>query len=68
MDFSHIIAQLDAEISRISQARDLLSGTDIVHAETKAARATPKTRNLTPEGRKKIADAVRRRWAKQRAK
>jgi len=67
MDFSHIIAQLDAEINRISQARDLLSGKDIVQAEIKAARVTPKTRQLTPEGRQRIAEAVRRRWAKRKA-
>jgi hypothetical protein len=29
--------------------------------------AKPRKRNLTPEGRKRIAEAMKRRWAERRA-
>ena len=35
-------------------------------AETKTAPSTRRKRNLTPEGRKRIADAMKRRWAERR--
>jgi hypothetical protein len=69
---SDILAQIDREIAQLQQARALLGGG---HAATaKKSVASPvarksgrkKKRNLTPEGRKRIAEAVRRRWAEQK--
>lgn len=59
-----IIDSIDAEIARLTAARKALSSVD-----TKAAPAkmTKRKRNLSPEGRKRIAEAVRKRWAKQKA-
>lgn len=57
-----ILAQIDREISRLKQARGLLEGSQTLRA------IQPKKRNLTPEGRKRIAEAVRRRWALQKKK
>ena len=91
MAIEGIIAQLDAEIARLHQVRNLLSATGKVEAKitavkgktakkkpgrpkgtTKAATATTKKagvkRVLSPEARKAIADAQRRRWAAQKAK
>jgi len=85
MAIENIIAQLDAEIARLQQVRNLLSATGKVEAKLTAAKGKPtrKTRNtvkagtkakagvkrvLSPEARKAIADAQRRRWAAQKAK
>lgn len=89
MAIESIIAQLDSEIARLKQVRNLLSATGKVEAKisavkskttkttktakTKAVKATPKTKGvvkrvLSPEARKAIADAQRKRWAAQKAK
>jgi hypothetical protein len=81
MGVSEILATIDHEISQLQQARALLSGSAVPVAKKKPGRPrkTPvavtlvaakpaKKRNLSPEGRKRIADAVKKRWAAQRAK
>jgi hypothetical protein len=65
---SEILAQIDREIAQLQKARVLLKGAT---GRTKAGvpvvkEAASKKRNLTPEGRRRIAEAVKRRWAKQR--
>ncbi len=67
MGVSEILYQIDREIAQLQQARALLSGGTTKSGATVAAkRAGKKKRNLTPEGRKRIAEAVKRRWAEQR--
>ncbi len=70
MGVSEILAQIDSEIAQLQQARALLAGAAIAPKKTKAAPAAKKPgrkkRNLTPEGRKRIAEAVKRRWAEQK--
>jgi hypothetical protein len=69
---SEILAQIDYEIAQLQQARAVLAGGSA--ATPKKAAAAPaakkpgkkKKRNLTPEGRKRIAEAVKRRWAEQK--
>jgi hypothetical protein len=85
MSIENILAQLDAEIARLSQVRNLLSATGKVEAKItsvkgkpgRKARVTGKSsakgatkvkRVLSPEARKAIADAQRRRWAAAKAK
>jgi hypothetical protein len=63
MALDHIIASIDAEISHLKQVRALLSGT--THKD-KAAPAR-KRRKMSAAARKKIAEAQRKRWAKQKA-
>ncbi len=71
MGVSEILAQIDREIAQLQEARSLLGG-GAVAAPKKAAAApvakksVKKKRNLTPEGRKRIAEAVKRRWAEQK--
>ncbi len=83
MAFESILAQLDAEIARLHQVRHLLSGTGKVEAKISDVRlrpvklgrpvgsgkAKPKVvkRVLSPEARKAIADAQRKRWAAAKA-
>jgi hypothetical protein len=68
MGVSEILLQIDREIAQLQRARALLSGAS--NGKVRIARTgksvTKKKRNLTPEGRKRIADAVKRRWAEQK--
>jgi hypothetical protein len=70
VEISDILAQIDLEIAQLQQARVLLGGSASVPRKAAAAPASKKPakkkRNLTPEGRKRIAEAVKRRWAKQK--
>jgi hypothetical protein len=63
---SEILAQLDREIAQLQQARALLTGAAGNKKSYSSSKVVRKKRNLTPEGRKRIAEAVRRRWAEQR--
>ena len=68
MGVSEILVQIDREIVKLQQA--LVEGTGRTSkksASTPTAKKTrKKKRNLTPEGRKRIAEAVKRRWAEQK--
>lgn len=78
MTIDSILAQIDSEIARLTQVRALLSGSGAT--ATKAASKTAskaasapkadgrKKRVLSPEARKRIAEAQRKRWAAQKAK
>lgn len=74
MTIDSILAQLDSEISRLTQVRSLLANTAKSapkFATTKAAKAPTKRRKkrvLSADARKRIADAQRKRWAAQKAK
>jgi hypothetical protein len=69
---TEILAQIDFEIAQLQRARALLSGGSTAAAPKKVVAAPAarkpgkKKRNLTPEGRKRIAEAVKRRWAEQK--
>jgi hypothetical protein len=76
MDVSKILAEIDAKIASLQQARAAILSLE-EGAPVKAKRGRPKgslnavktakkKRNLTAEGRKRIADAMKRRWATQR--
>ena len=79
MALNDVLSLLDAEIARFKAARAILAaGSMVTAAPRKAGRppkvqpASPKVpkhkkkRNLTPEGRARIAEAVKRRWANQK--
>jgi hypothetical protein len=77
VEVSRIIAEIDAQISKLQQARELLSGTVAKPGKgpgrpkgsknaKAAAPAKSAKRRLSPEGRKRIADAMKRRWAERR--
>ncbi len=94
MEVSRIISEIDAQISKLQQARALLSETSVVSPSLvapvkRAGRGRPKgsknsvkkaaavkvaapaakvatKRKLSPEGRKRIAEAMKKRWAERR--
>jgi hypothetical protein len=77
MQLSKILAEIDIEIARLEQARTLLSGeasptakktrkSKSAAVDSDAQVKRKKKRNLSPEGRKRIAEAVRRRWELQK--
>src|SRR5579859_7082826 len=75
MTIDSILAEIDAEIARLTQARQLLAAAGTTKGVTKAARtAKPaakkgrKKRVLSADARKRIAEAQRRRWAAQKSK
>jgi hypothetical protein len=73
MKIESILAELDAEIARLTQVRKLLAGygssaTVKAKAATKASAKGRKKHVLSAEARKRIAEAQKRRWAAQKAK
>ena len=78
MTIDSILAQIDAEIVKLTQVRSLLAGIGKVAAKitkhktkkkpTPAKAKTGKRRVLSADARKRIADAQRKRWAAQKAK
>ena len=73
MGVSEILIEIDREIAQLQRARTLLAGAGAVGRKKALAAPTAtkpakrkKKRNLTPEGRKRIAEAVKRRWAEQK--
>ncbi|MGA2351353.1 MAG: hypothetical protein ABSF70_13040 [Terracidiphilus sp.] len=80
MGIDNVISEIDGEITKLHQARALLTGAaspaakkrgrpakaagaaGAVKAVAKPAKKTKRT--LSPEARKAIADAQRKRWAK----
>ena len=80
MEVSRIVAEIDAQILKLQQARALLSGASAPAVRTgrgrpkgsknggaaAAAPAGTRKRKLSPEGRKRIAEAMKKRWAERR--
>jgi hypothetical protein len=65
---NHILATIDQEINLLEQVRKLLAGSGDRQSspEAKSAKPARKRRRLSAAARKKIADAQRLRWAKQK--
>jgi hypothetical protein len=78
LEVNRIIAEIDAQILKLQQARVLLAGAAMPSGQPGRGRpkgsknaagskkAAPRKRKLSPEGRKRIADAMKRRWAERR--
>ena len=67
MDTNAIIKQLTAERDRIDSVIKLLSGTAAAgRGRPKGSKNAKKRGGLSPEGRKRIADAMKKRWAERR--
>jgi hypothetical protein len=61
-----LLSLIDAEISRLEQARALIAAVAKSQYTTAATDKTrKKKRTLSPEARRRIAEAQRKRWAKQ---
>ena len=76
MAIDSVIAQIDAEIARLNQVRSLLASTGKTSVaghngrgkKVSAQAGSRRKRVLSPEARKRIADAQRKRWAAQKAR
>ena len=86
MDVTGIIAEIDAQLSKLRQARELLSastpvvrgpgrpkGTKSVtqdphvdHVVSWTAKHPKRKHKMSEEGRKRISDASKKRWAEKR--
>lgn len=79
MKVEEILAGIDQEIARLQNARNLLAGDQPRRGRprgsksakkaakaVKAAKPGRKKRKLSAEGRKRIADAMRKRWAERK--
>ncbi len=80
MDVTEILSAIDSEISRLQQARQAVAALDGASPIPAKRRGRPKAtasvaasaseprkrkRNLSPEGRKRIQEAMKRRWAER---
>ena len=65
MEMKSIIDAIDAEIGKLQEVRALLSvGASTAAKDNAPARKTARRRRrLSPEARKRIADAQKKRWA-----
>jgi len=61
-----ILTEIDAEIARLKQVRSLLVPT--AGKAQRAAAPEKQKRKMSKEARERIADAQRKRWAKQKKK
>lgn len=75
MDIQAIVKELKRERDRLNTAIVALEGTDLPLTSRKAspvadvpARRARKRRRLTPEGRKRLSDMMKKRWADRRKK
>jgi hypothetical protein len=79
VELSRIISEIDAEIARLQQARSLLTAGSQIPARrgrkpkaltaataTAAPKAKRRKRKLSAEGRQRIREAMKRRWAEHR--
>jgi hypothetical protein len=73
MQVGHIISVIDSEIERLQQARSLLLGVDGkkvknrgVLAAPKAAKKATRKHRLSAEGRQRLSEALKKRWAERR--
>ncbi len=80
MELSSIVAAIDAEIARLQQAKTVLTGAGVpgrrgrkpkaltaaLQAAAAPAGKPKRKRRLSAEGRKKIQEAMKRRWAEHR--
>lgn len=81
MQLPQILADIDNQIAKLQEARALLAGEAAAATTPRAGRGRPKgsknvassaapknkaKRTLTPEGRKRIQEAMKKRWAARR--
>ena len=75
MDIQAIVKELKRERDRLSTAIAALEGTELRHTPRKSsptakgpAPRRKKRSRLTPEGRKRLSDMMKKRWAEKRKK
>lgn len=74
MEVTRILAEIDAQIDKLQKAREALVGIEGTPTRGRGRprknaatpEKTPGKRQLSPEGRKRIAEAMKRRWAERK--
>ena len=68
MSLNDVLSTIDAEISALQQARALLTdpGTGRRSKKSASTASVKGKRTMSPEGRKNIVEAQRKRWAAQK--
>ena len=69
-EITNIIRQLEQQQAAIQRAlsalREIGGGGAVATTKATTKSAGPRKRRLSPEGRKRIADAMKKRWAERR--
>jgi hypothetical protein len=69
MDTTQILAEIDAEIESLKQAKAILTGTTLKRGPGRP-KGTPtpvkQKRKMSPEGRARLVAALKARWAKSK--
>lgn len=74
MQVDQILSEIDREIERLQRARSILAGTTATRGGRRATTAAPKAakkkrggrRKMSAEGRKRISEALKARWAERK--
>jgi hypothetical protein len=67
MSLDNLLAAIDAEISRLQQARELLAGASARGGNHPKATSKPRPKRvMSAAARKRIGEAQRKRWAAQK--
>jgi hypothetical protein len=68
VEITRIVAELDKEIARLKEARALLAGSNTSGTKTRKTPARPKKSRgrMSAEGRRRIAEAMKKRWAERK--
>jgi hypothetical protein len=67
MSLNDVLSTIDSEITRLQQARVLLTGSTTSRPGKKSSTQPAKTkRKLSAAARRRIGDAQRKRWAAQK--
>jgi hypothetical protein len=72
VDLERIVQELEQERDRLNQAIDALkqngAGARMSKPAGRTAARRTRRRGLTPEGRRRLSEAMKRRWAERRKK
>jgi len=76
VDTARIVQEIDSEIARLTTARNILTASNSNSHSRKATKSAPTKRavsakpanRLSPAGRRKLSEMMKRRWAERRKK
>lgn len=66
MNVPELLSAIDSEIGRLQQVRAILARGGMSGGGKRPGRPAGKKRTMSAEGRARIAEAQRKRWAKQK--
>jgi hypothetical protein len=68
LDIQFIISEMEAERDRVNQAIGALQGRGSKQTKTSTGRPDGRRRRLSAAARKRIGDAMKKRWAERKKK